>query len=124
MTLGEGLSANLICADFSAFEYPTDHYDLINAQFSLPFCAPQDFARVFEQVTQALKPGGVFVGQFFGTGDSWANTSRMTFHTRAEVEQLLAPYTTLALREEKEPGQTDLGEAKFWHIYNIIARKK
>src|SRR6266849_5994068 len=44
-------------------------YDLISAQFALPFIPRGRFADVFARLKAALAPGGVFAGQFFGVHD-------------------------------------------------------
>jgi SAM-dependent methyltransferase len=43
-------------ADFEELILPPA--DLVNASFSLPFCAPQHFHRFWGQIVEALRPGG------------------------------------------------------------------
>lgn len=45
--------------------------DLINASFSLPFCAPDRFEELWAGIRTSLRPGGHFAGQLFGTRDEW-----------------------------------------------------
>lgn len=124
--LGRNLNTNvhIFVSTFDRFHFPVEKYDLVNAQYSLPFNSPRTFDTVFTQVTNSLKPGGVFTGQFFGTEDSWSEDEEMTFHTEEEVKKLLEPYKVHVFRERKEGGRTASGEAKFWHVFNIIAEKK
>jgi tellurite methyltransferase len=109
---------------FEDFPYPTDAFDLVNAEFSLPFVGSDGIARVMAGLLGSVRPGGIFTGQLFGVKDSWnVPGSRMNFHTRAEVEHLLRGWTLIELEEEDHPGKTKLGEAKHWHIFHILARR-
>jgi len=71
-----------------------------------------------------LISGGRFCGQLFGNKDSWAEDSKMNFHTLSDINILLKDFTVELLREEDHPGKTALGEEKHWHIFHIVARKK
>ena len=97
--------------------------DLVYAGLSLPFCEPRDFGAVWDAVTSALRPNGLFVGHLFGPNDTWADTPDMTFRTREEVEAMLADFYVLQLREEDADGQA-VGGAKHWHVFHVIARKR
>jgi SAM-dependent methyltransferase len=98
-------------------------YDLINAQFALPFCPTSDFAVFWRELRAALRPGGVFCGQLFGVRDSWAAERReLTFHTRDEVGELVGGLEVLELCEVDEDGQTALGTDKRWHIFHLLLR--
>ena len=112
-----------VLSRFEDFPCPANAYDLVNAEFSLPFIRRENFAAVFAGLLGAVMPGGLFTGQLFGPNDSW-NTpeSGMNFHSRDAVERLLAGWTILELGEEDHPGTTKLGEPKHWHIFHIIAR--
>ncbi len=113
-----------VLSRFEDFAYPAEAYDLVNAEFSLPFIRRENFTAVFAALLGAVKPGGLFTGQLFGLNDSW-NTpeSGMNFHSRGEVERLLRGWDILELEEEDHPGTTKLGEPKHWHIFHILARK-
>lgn len=98
--------------------------DLVNASFSLPFCRPDDFPRLWEKIISSLRPGGRFSGQLFGEHDSWAIYASMNHHTRQQIEILLQPFEIEMLQEENHPGKTAIGEDKHWHIFHVVARKK
>ncbi|MBI1879425.1 MAG: class I SAM-dependent methyltransferase [Chloroflexi bacterium] len=98
--------------------------DLVNATFSLPFCAPQHFARFWNQIITSIRPGGRFAGQFFGERDSWAGNTGMTFHTRAQIDRLLDGFEVELFKEIAEDGQTAVGASKYWHVFHIIACKQ
>jgi tellurite methyltransferase len=97
--------------------------DLVNASFSLPFCPPHHFDQFWAKIVCSLRPGGCFVGQFFGEHDDWARNPAMTFHTAAQIEQLLAGFEVEFFKEVDEDGQTAVGHAKHWHVFSIVARR-
>ena len=98
--------------------------DLVNASWSLPFCPPAMFGVVWEQIVDALRPGGRFCGQLFGERDEWATEDDMTFHTREEAERLFVVFELDRFDELEEDGKTALGTPKHWHVFNIVAKKR
>ncbi len=96
--------------------------DLILASYSLPFCRPQHFPALWEQVAHSVKPGGRFAGNFFGPRDSWANVPKMTFHTAEQVRALMDGLEIETFEETEEDGQSANGP-KHWHVFTVIARK-
>lgn len=110
---------------FEDFDFATNGpYDLISAQFALPFIPPAHFTDVFARLKNALASGGVFAGQFFGVHDEWNTPDRaITFLTRAEAEALLSDLETIELTEEDADGKIADGSPKHWHIFHILARK-
>jgi tellurite methyltransferase len=115
-------SVKCVLSSFEEFSFAP--YDLINAHFSLPFIKPEQFADVFVRLKAALRPGGIFVGQFFGIRDSWnIPENQMTFFTHQEVIERLAALEILEFEEEEQDGVTTEGITKHWHIYHILVRK-
>lgn len=113
-----------VIATFEDFAFLPATYDLLNAQYALPFIRPDSFDHVFDAILASLRPGGILTGQFFGDRDDWVGTPNMTFHSREGAEALLAPLTVLAFREEDDPAsQTLNGVPKHWHLFHFIARK-
>ena len=98
--------------------------ELVNASFALPFCPPAAFPAVWEQIVESLPPGGRFSGQLFGERDGWCDQPELTFHTRAEAEELLAGFELERFDEVEEDGSTVLGEPKRWHLFHVVARKR
>ena len=47
----------------------------------------------------------------------------LTFHTRAEVDTLLADWEVELLGEEEDDSVTPRGTEKHWHIWHIVARR-
>lgn len=110
----------------SAFEhFIFERYDLINAHFALPFIDKELFSMVFARLKASLKPGGIFVGQFFGVNDTW-NTpeNTMTFFTREQALDQLAGLEIIEFEEEDQDGATADGTPKHWNVYHIIARRR
>ena len=108
---------------FENLTLPPD-VDLVNASFCLPFCPAEQFPEVWDVIVSSLKIGGRFSGQLFGDRDSWASLPTILTHTRSQVDQLFHCFTVEFFEEEKHPGKTALGESKYWHIYQIVARKQ
>lgn len=96
----------------------------MNASFCLPLCPPDSFATLWEEIVTALRSGGRFCGHLFGDRNSWIIYHDINFHTRPQVEQLLAPFDVELLDEEEHPGKTIPGDEKHWHLYSIVARKR
>ena len=119
-------------ATFENIDLP-ESLNLINASFSLPFCAPESFPGLWEKIVSSLLTGGRFSGHLFGDTrsvmppayrDSWAIDPNMNHHTRSDVELLLQAFDVELFNEEDRPGKTALGKEKHWHIFHIVARKK
>ncbi len=97
--------------------------DLIYAGYSIPFCHPQHFDTLWQQVVENLNPGGRFAGQLFGVRDTWASNPAMTFFTEAQARALLTGLEIEHFQEEEEDGHSTIGP-KHWHIFHVIARKR
>ena len=107
-------------AKFEDVQLPT--VDLLHASLSIPFCHPKHFPALWGQVTNAVKSGGRFAGQFFGVRDSWIVNTEMTFLTEDQVRALFGDFEIEAFHEMDEDGQATSG-AKHWHVFTVIARK-
>jgi SAM-dependent methyltransferase len=101
----------------------TQPVDLINASFCLPFCSPAAFPRVWKHIFDSLVIGGRFCGHLFGDRDSWRESRLINCQTRLQVERLLNSYQVELLEEEEHPGETPLGEERYWHVFHIVAKK-
>lgn len=113
---------------FETYHFP-ENVDLINASFSIPFCHPREFLKLWRKIVAALPSGGYFCGHLFGDRDSWAANPWLsgkpwiTSQTRSQVEKLLQPFHIEWLEEEEHLGKTPLDEERHWHIFHIVARK-
>ncbi len=109
------------------YKFIDNAFDLVTAQYTLPFVGRDKFSKVWESIHMSLKVGGVFTGQFFGDRDKWNSLgSRMVFHSRKEVEDLCNKYgyEILSFQEKEYDGAAISDTIKHWHIFNLILRKK
>jgi tellurite methyltransferase len=95
----------------------------IYAGYSLPFCAPAQFAHLWTTIVGSLLPAGRFAGHFFGVRDAWASHRTMTFHTAAEVQGLFEDSFTMEFFQEVEEEGKAFRGPKHWHLFEVIARK-
>lgn len=109
---------------FQNFNFPKKKYDLINAQYSLPFYGPKKFKSFIKKIKDSLKPNGIFVGQLFGVNDSWNTRNKeIAFHTKDEALKLLSGLKIIEFKEEEKDGKTTSGQEKHWHLFHFIAEK-
>lgn len=118
-------SKKLHCSvtSFDQYEFANESFDLATAMFTLPFNRPDNFNDVFSSVKSSLKSGGIFCGQFFGDRDGWSSNPAMTFHTKEQVENLLADMEIISLVEVEKDSKTTDGNPKHWHVFHVIAKK-
>lgn len=96
--------------------------DLVLAFFSLFFVPPSEFEATWRRVSHAVKPGGLFAGQFLGPGDDWAAPERSTQDAEA-VRSLLTGWDLIFSEEALRNGKDVTGRPKRWHVFHVIARK-
>lgn len=115
----------------------SETFDVVSSVLCLPFLGRQIFPPFCQELFAVIKPGGYFVGNFFGNEDGWAaNQPHMQFLTEAEVRAMFDPATTdfagfvnvcehqHGFKETKETAPMVNGGSKFWHIFSVIAQKK
>ncbi len=113
----------VIC-DFIDFNFGKNKFDLINAQYSLPFNQSGDLVKIITSIEESLITGGIFTGQFFGTKDEWnVENSKMNFLTKVEAENLLSKFKIIKFIEEESDAATAAGKMKHWHIFHFIVKK-
>lgn len=91
------------------------------AFFSIPFCSPNSFSKLWNKIYDCIEPNGYFVGQLFGNRDTWNNNKSINTFTIDEVREYLKRYKVLKLEEIEYINESD---NKKWHFYNIIAKKE
>ncbi len=113
-----------VISTFEDFDFVEDKYDLINAEYSLPFNPEETFERVIKSIISSLKKDGILTGQFFGTKDEWnVEGHKMNFQTREQAEKLLSGLEVIDFKEEEADRPTAKGDMKHWHVFHFIARK-
>ena len=118
--LPEGAKAHLIQADMADWELPSA--DVVVAGFSLFFLNQEKLGEFVPRMLRAIKPGGLFAGQFLGSNDEWARRG----HGLADAELLrdmFRDFELIHFDEVQREGETTLKQAKFWHVFHVVARK-
>lgn len=105
------------------FVFSEAEYSLVNVQFVLPFINQEKLSEVLEKIKKSLKPGGIFVGQFFGIRDGWSGFSQVGVLTEEEARHRLNGLEIIHFEEEEKDGEAITKEAKHCHIFNFIVRK-
>lgn len=121
---------HLTQASFSSFSYPP--CSLMVADASLFFCPPHEFDFVWQRITQALVPGGIFCGSFLGPDDTMAGPSYnkdawwpdVLTLTDAQVKTRFQGFEILSFTEHKLSGVTPDGASHDWHIFSVVAQKR
>lgn len=98
--------------------------DLLNASFSLPFCPPEHFGRVWSIVAASIRSGGLFCGQLFGDRHTWASIPDRTHQPIDEARSQLAGFELIRFDEDEKDSEDFEGNAMHWHLYHIVARKR
>lgn len=104
-------------------EVPLARYEVAVGCFSVFFLPRARFEAFWPRLVDAIEPGGLWAGEFLGVNDTWASEDYTT-HTRADVDRLLEGFEVLHLAEEEFDGTTALNNAKHWHLFHTIARKR
>lgn len=119
--LPPGAEVELLCAPYERLRLPP--CDLVCAVFSLFFLKPEDFDPFWRSVVEALKPGGVFLGQFLGVNDGWSDRG-YTLHTAEQVRSLFDGFEILSWEEVDRDGETIHQKPKHWHVFHVVAKKR
>jgi SAM-dependent methyltransferase len=106
---------------FETLELPPA--DFVWAGLSLPFCPPAEFPGLWDRIQVALKPGGRFAGDLFGTRHAWASAPELTFLTREQASALCRGLQVEHFVEEEGERQTALQGVQHWHGFAVVARK-
>ncbi len=110
-------------SSFIGYPFPEGNFDLASAMFALPFNPPDTFDELFARIKNSLALDGIFCGQFFGVHDEWSLSSKMTFHTKEQVEKLVSDLEVISLEEREYDGKIASGSPKHWHVFHVIAKK-
>lgn len=113
-----------VISSFEEYDFPKDKFDLVNAQFALPFVNPSNFDSVFQNIFNSLKNGGILTGQFFGDRDEWKKLPGMTFLTKSQAVEYLNTLKIIFFEEDERDKKNASGEMKHWHIFHFIAEKE
>jgi tellurite methyltransferase len=114
----------VVQSTYDSFAFDPDTYDLVSAQYALPFNPAATFDAMFARLRRSIRPGGLFSGNLFGDRDEW-NTpgSGKTFLRREEAIRLFDGFDLLHFDENEEERGLAQGGTKHWHVFDIIARR-
>ena len=105
------------------YDFPENTYDLVSAQFALPFIAPEKIESVLEKIKASLKKDGIFTGHFFGDRDEWVDSDIMNFHSAVNAKAEHSGLEIISFEEKEYDGGLADGGTKHWHVFDFIARK-
>jgi SAM-dependent methyltransferase len=96
---------------------------LVNASFSLPFCHPDNFSKLWNVIKSSIMPGGRFAGHFFGEKDDWSKHSDMSSVNNNSLNELFTGFQIEELQEREWDGESATGPVKHWHVFSVVAKK-
>lgn len=111
-----------LVADIGSFILPP--CDLINASVSFQFLDAAAYARTFEQIAAALKPGGRFCGLLYGDRDEAASDPAYTCPSPDAIRGWLADFEIESWNEREEDGTMALGDPHHIHLVEVVARRR
>lgn len=108
----------------TAQDFVPSTYDLVNAQYSLPFLGASHLDATVSRLRDAIRPRGIMCATFFGPRDEWNQPgNELAFSSRNDVEDFFAGWDVIELDEAEEDGKTADGSAKHWHVFHVTARR-
>jgi tellurite methyltransferase len=111
-----------VLSTIEAFEFPIEEFEVIAATFSLFFVEPVGLAGAWEGIRGALKPGGLFLGQFLGPKDDWKERGYPT-QTQDELKEMFEGFEIRFWDHVERDGRTVQGNLKHWDITHVAASK-
>lgn len=117
----EGLAERLTTELSSFHEADLPVADLVFASLSLPFAAGH-IQDAVDTAKGAIRPGGWFVGVFFGHADTWAAEDDVATVDAGDIERMLSGLEMNHVDEAEFDGPSGAGP-KHWHWYVVSARR-
>jgi len=115
----------VVISDFSDFNFTPDTYDMLNAQYSLPFMNKETFKGAVENILLSVKKDGIFTGTFFGENDTCNNEEYdMGITSKKEVLNFFKNFKILSFLEKERDIIIDDKQTIHRHSYHVIARRK
>lgn len=109
---------------------PIPECDIASASLCMPFISPTNFTVTWENnIVSRIKPGGYFVGHFFGPNHAWRVHSELTFLSKEQVQSLFDKNSSHfeGLKFFKETQREVVlanGQKTIFHTVKAVARKK
>jgi hypothetical protein len=111
---------------YESFKYPNAKYDLINAEFSLPFISKKSQKDILNSLIKSLTNGGIFVGNFFGLEDSWNDGKHkgISFYSIDQIREILKDLKIIFIEEKKYNKESVVdGVQEKWNVIEFIAMR-
>jgi SAM-dependent methyltransferase len=102
-------------------------FDLVCANYSLPFCNPDRFDDVWASIKMKINTHGMFAGHFFGInhqGFSDSEMKNMNFWTREQLLEIFGDFEIEYFNEIEKDGTSGTGMKCHTHTFEIIAQKR
>ena len=123
LSLAEQSKLTFIQDDFTNIELPP--CNLLIAKYSIPFCSPDKFSFLWENIRKCIFPHGYFVGTLFGIRDEWNSlNSDKVFFERYQIYELFKGFDIILFKEWEKDAVGGDGKLKYWHVFSIIAKKR
>lgn len=110
LTIEQQQNLEIVNKNFNEILLP--EADLILANYSIPFCNPMEFEKLWNKIEKSLKPKCIFAGVLFGKNDDWSQRKNMTFKTKEEIKDMLKDFKIELLEEKEFDGVTLLRKRK------------
>ena len=106
------------------FDFGFEKYDMIVANYVLPFIKSEKIQSLMHRVLNSLKIDGVFCGVFFGINDFYKNNPNIIFHSKRQVLNLVEGYEKLYFSEVEKECLNYNEKLEHYHSFEFIVRKK
>lgn len=111
-------------------EKPIPECDVASASLTVPFIHPAKFLATWNNnIVSQIRPGGYFVGHFFGLNHAWTFCPDLTFLPEEQVRSLFDKNSTQFeglkfFKETQKPVVLANGKNAAFHTFKVVARKK
>lgn len=106
------------------FNFGFEKYDIIVANYVLPFIKPKEIKSLMNNIFNSLKIGGIFCGVFFGYNDFYRNNPNIVFHSKKQILNFFKDYEKLYLSEVEKKCLNYHGNLEHYHSFEVITKKK
>lgn len=130
----EELEPNLLQHGISLIRSPfiemklTKPVDLFISSFTWPYRPPDQFGACWKKTIESVKDQGILAGHFFGPITGGKLDPGLTYHTEAELKQLLADSgcEIIWFKEEKEGTEFNIiagdGQPSWGSLFHVVAK--
>lgn len=104
---------------------PETPVDLLICNYTWPYRAKQDFPLCWKKTKECVAEGGIIAGNFFGVPT--VADPAMTYHTEAELHELLKHDFDMLFFKVEKPGSRKVyggGIPPWGNLFHVVARKK